>query len=183
MLETVINNLKQRIETLNIFNEINGLCDIITDGDRVFPAEFCNGEYKTVSDFTDNKNGCYFRLNGAIGIEQTEEESSNSCDLYTKKTYQLRLVCFVKKESSYTEEKLILNLEKKISFLNSKELRVLTSMDVVSCTPTGTITDREQLFKDEYNIENKIGYEYAYFALLFDVVIEGNLSCQDLIEC
>lgn len=187
MLKNVIDYINQKIETLNIIQERFGLCELITDGERQFPGEYCEGEYKTVSDFTDNKSVSYHRLNGDIGIDQNNEDSSNGCGVYTKKTYPLRSVFFLRKDiyknNAYAEELIISNIEKAISSQNVKDLCQELNMEVVSIITTGTILDRNKLYKDEYNQDNMVGYEYAYFSILIDVIIEGNLNCQVLETC
>jgi hypothetical protein len=187
MLKNVIDYLNVQLTTLNLISEKNGLCEIINDGDRFFPAYYCDGNYTAVSEYSNNKGVSYFRLDGPIGIDQNSEDSGIGCDVYTKKTYPLRLVICIKKDtfntSQYSEELLISDTEKVISFRNNSTLCSDLNMDVVSCISKGSILDRNVLFKDEYNIDNKIGYEYLYIALLIDVIIEGNLSCQDLNIC
>jgi len=187
MLKPVIDYINTSLTSLNLFTEINGLCEIINDGDRFFPAYYCDGNYIPVSEISKNKGISYFRLDGAISIDQNTEDSSIGCDVYSKKTYPLRLVMCSKKSvydaGQYSEEKLLNDIEKTISFRNNKALCLSLGMDVISSISKGSILDRNVLFKDEYNIENKIGYEYAYIAILLDIVIEGNLSCQDLNIC
>lgn len=186
MLKNVIEYINERLETLNIIEQRNGLCEIITDGDRTLPAEYCENKYIPISEFTNYKGVCYYRLEG-YSIEQNNEGSSSGCSIYSKKTYDIKSVFCIKKDvyqnSAYAEELIINNIEKTISIQNSKELCEELNMDVVSININSVKIDRKQLYKEEYAVDNKIGYEYAYFALLFSVVIEGNLDCQTLTAC
>ncbi len=186
MLKEVIDYINSRIETLNIIESRHGLCEIITDGTRFFPAEYCNNTHTPVSEFTKSKGVCYYRLEGKT-IEQDNNESSSGCAVYSKKNYDVKAVFCVKKDvyenTAYAEELIINNLEKTISRQNIKSLCTSLNMDVVSVNVGGVKMDRKQLYKEEYNTENKVGYEYAYFALSLNIAIEGELECQTLTTC
>lgn len=186
MLKQVIDYINQRIATLNIIETKHGLCEIITDGERAFPAEYCNNAYQPVSEFTKSKGVCYHRLE-SYNIEQDQENSSTGCSVYSKKEYSIKSVFCIRKDvyenSAYAEELIINNLEKVLSEPNAGSLAIALDMDVVSIAIGGVKLDRKQLYKEEYNIENKIGYEYAYFALSITISIEGDLECQTLTTC
>jgi len=186
VLKNVIDYINTQIETLNIIENRYGICEIITDGERVFPAEYCDNKYEAVSEFTNFKGVCYHRLEG-YSIEQNNEDSSNGCAIYSKKEYEIKSVFCLKKDvytnNAYAEELIINNLEKVISVQNSDTLCDELDMDIVSINVNGVTLDRKQLYKEEYNIENKIGYEYAYFALSILITIEGELDCQTLTTC
>lgn len=186
MLKEVIDYINGRIETLNIIESRHGICEIITDGTRTFPAEYCNNTHAPVSEFTLFKGVCYHRIEG-YSIEQDNENSSNGCSIYSKKEYDIKSVFCVKKDvydnNAYAEELIVNNLEKVISVQNSETLCTSLDMDVVSINIDGVELDRKKLYKEEYNIENKIGYEYAYFALSIKIIIEGELDCQTLTTC
>lgn len=184
MLSKVIDYINNRLSTLNVYEKTFGLCDIITDNGRTFPAEYCGSSYNSAADFSNYSGLAYHRLNNDIGIEQTADDSSTGCAVYSKKTYPIRSVfCVKKRDNAYSEELLVSDIEKVISSQNIKSLCDELSMEIVSVSVRGTITDRNKLYKDEFDSENKIGYEYCYFAVLYDIVIEGDLNCQALSTC
>lgn len=186
MLKEIIEHINENLATLNIIEQKYGICEIITDGTRIFPAEYCNNTHIPVSEFTNYNGVCYHRLL-SYSINQDSEDSTSGCSIYSKKDYNIKSVFCVRKDvyenSAYAEELIINNIEKTISERNSKELCDSLNMDVVSILISNIQIDRKQLYKDEYGVDNKIGYEYAYFALSLNISIEGNLECQTLTTC
>ena len=184
MLSSVIDYINTQLGTLNMYEKTHSLCDLITNNDITFPAEYCNGEYKSAVEFTNYQGVVYHRLDGNIRIEQSNEESSTGCGIYTKKTYPMRSVfCVKKRQNAYSQEEMINNIEVVISGQNIKSVADAVGMENVSIELNGAITDRDKLYQDEQKTDNKVGFEFAYFAVLYDVIIEGDLSCQTLISC
>lgn len=184
MLKEVVDHINNQLETLNVYDKLHGLCEIITDGERTFPAEFCEGQYESAIEFTKYQGLGYHRLDGDITIAQDNENNSSGCGVYSKKTYPMRSVfCVKKRANAYSDEVLMSDIESVISSQNIKAVADTLGMEVVSIEVNGAITDRNKLYKDEQDGDNKVGFEYAYFAVLYDVIIEGDLSCYTISTC
>src|ERR1700741_3474159 len=97
MLEAIIPHINTKIATLNRFSNRHGLCEIISKDGKTFPAEYCNGEYKHVTDFDLHKGIVYHRLTGDIQKEKLEEDSAVSCDPFYSTTFPLKTVVSIKK--------------------------------------------------------------------------------------
>lgn len=191
MLEIIIPAINDKIETLEMFSTRFGLCDIIAKDGKTFPAEYCNGEYKQVSDFDLHKGTVYHRLTGPIGKEEAEEETSVSCDPFYITTFPLRTVACIKKSiikgignDAYLEGKIGQNISNVIAETANKALRILLRADTVTLEVTSIETDREKIFNEEYSgTENFMRYEFLYIAIDYNVIVTGNVSCFELYDC
>jgi hypothetical protein len=68
MLEVLLTDINTKLSAMNIFSTVFGLCEIITKDGVSFPAQYCNNEWKQVSDFDKNNGTIYHRLTGQISI-------------------------------------------------------------------------------------------------------------------
>lgn len=192
MLEEIIPNINAKILTLSMFKKQFGLCEIIAKDGKTFPAEYCNGEYKQVSDFDLHKGIVYHRLTGNISKEEEEEESTVSCDPFYITTFPLRTVASIKKslikgvgDDAYLENKIAQNIANKIAETNNKALRTLLKADSVSFEIKSIKTNRDEIFKDEYSgyDNNFMRYEFLYVSIDYDVIVTGNVSCFEFYDC
>jgi hypothetical protein len=191
MLEAIIPNINTKIETLNMFSMRYGLCDIIAKDGKTFPAEYCNGEYKPVTDFDLHKGLVYHRLTGDIGKEEADEESTVSCDPFYITTFPLRTVASIKKElikgignDAYLENKIAQNIANVLAETNNRALRISLMADNVSFEVESIKVNRDEIFDEEFTgKENFMRYEFLYIAIDYNVVITGNVSCFQNYDC
>jgi hypothetical protein len=184
MIESVISHINTQIETLNIHSRLFGLCEIIKKVEKSFPAEFCKGEYKQVSDF-DKGGTVYHRIIGDISTEESDKDTAVSCDPFYEKTYPMKIVSIVKKRNNaYSDLKISDDLIKKIAFSNNKTLRTALFADQVSSTIKNISLDRDQILSTEFiGYPNFLDYEYSVVSIEYDITITGNLSCFQLNGC
>jgi hypothetical protein len=192
MLEAIIPHINSRIETLGLFNTRFGLCDIISKEGKTFPAEYCKGVYKQVSEFDLHKGTVYHRLNGNISKQEEEEESTVSCDPFYITTFPIRTVVCIKKEhikgignDAYLENKIAQNISNVISETNNKSLRIELHADSVSIEVNEISTNRDEIFREEYTgfDSSFMRYEFVYVAIDYNVIVSGNVSCFELYNC
>jgi hypothetical protein len=191
MLEAIIPHINQKIETLNMFPKLFGLCEKITVGGKSFPAEYCNGEYKQVSDFDLHQSSIYHRLLGPIQMEEADEDEAVSCDPFYNRIFQLRAVAVIQKSrlkeignDAYLENKIGQNLANVISKGNNKSLRIELSVDTVIMEIDSVNTDREEIFRQEYSgIDQFMRYEYLYIAIDYTVTVTGGMGCFSQYGC
>jgi hypothetical protein len=190
MLEIIIPYINGKIETLEMFSKFHGLCEIIKKDGKSFPAEYCNGEYKQVSEFDKNRGVVYHRLTGSIAKAEAEDDTSVSCDPFYETTFPLRtVVCIDKKflkgigDDAYLENKIANNIANLLS--GNKTLRQDLRADTVIFEVEEIITDRDEIFSEEYDgfEENFIRYEFLYIAINYNVKVTGNVSCFEEYNC
>lgn len=183
MIELIIPYINTRIETLNLFSRRIGLCDVIKKGEASFPAEYCEGEYKQVSDFDQETGTVYHRLTGDISSAELDEENTVSCTPFIDRTYPTRLVAVIKKSelNAYSDSQMAEFISNAIAFRNNKSLCISSGADTISVEVKSISTDREKIFSEEYKgVENKIPFEYSYIAIDYDIKISGSVSCFNL---
>lgn len=174
-----------------MFQKLFGLCEIITKDDKSFPAQYCKGEYENVSDFDLEKGVVYHRLTGDISTEEDDEDTNVSCDPFYIKTFPLRTVAIINKKflkaignDAYLEYKIAQNIAHAISGTNNKNFRISLMADSVEIKTNSIVTNRDDIFKDEYKgFDNFIRYEYLYIAIDYDVIVTGNISCFQIYDC
>lgn len=181
MIELIVPYINTRIESLNLFKDRFELCERIKDGEVVFPACYIGkGEYKQVSDFDKQDGTIYHRQTGEVSSQESDEESTVSCQPFIERTYPMRTVGIIKKTSySAYEDSLIAEyVSNAIEFINNKSLRQALKADVIGVEVKSISTDREKIFKEEYEgVDKTIPYEYIYFAIDYNIKITGNVSC------
>lgn len=192
MLEIIIPHINDKIEALEVFEKLFGLCEIIEKDGKNFPAEYCKGEYKQVSDFDLYKGLVYHRLTGNPSKEEAEEEASVSCDPFYRTTFPIRTVACIKKSliksignDAYLENKIAHNLSNVLAETNNKALRQALRADSISIEIDSTILNRDELFGEEYDgfDNNFIRYEFLYIAINYNVIVTGNVSCFEEYQC
>jgi hypothetical protein len=185
MLNTIIDTINTRIEGLNLFGQIYGLCSQITRDKKTFPAQYCNGEYKQVSDFDLHKGIVYHRQTGEISLEEIEEEQIAANDPFYQRTFPMRVVAVIKKDllgidnDAYSESRVAQDFLSVIARTNNKALRESLRVDSVVFEVESITTDREDIFKEEYTgfESNFFKYEYLYIAIDYNILVSGSLSC------
>jgi hypothetical protein len=185
MLNTIIGTINTRIEGLNLFGQIYGLCSQITRDKKTFPAQYCNGEYKQVSDFDLHKGIVYHRQTGEISLEEIEEEQIAANDPFYQRTFPMRVVAVIKKDllgidnDAYSESRVAQDFLSVIARTNNKALRESLRVDSVVFEVESITTDREDIFKEEYTgfESNFFKYEYLYIAIDYNILVSGSLSC------
>lgn len=190
MLEIIIPYINDKLETLNMFEKLHGLCDIINQDTKSFPAEYCQNEYKQI-EFDKHRGTVYHRLTGNISTEEDDEESTISCDPFYIRTFPVRTVLGIHKKylknlgnDAYLENKIVHNIIRTVAESNNKILRILLKADSISFEINSCSVNRDEIFDDEYSgIENFIRYEFLYVAIDYDIIVSGNVSCFKLYDC
>lgn len=187
MLNQLITHVNNKIDSLNLFDRIHGLCHQIVNDGKTFPAEYCKGEYKQVSDFDKNKGTVYHRLTGNVSTSELEDESV-SYDPFYRRSFPVRTVAVIKKKllpidnDAYIESRVAQDFLGVIASTNNKILRSALGVDSVAFEVTNIITDRDRIFSDEYKgIDNFFRYEFLYIVIDYNIHISGPVTCFDTI--
>jgi hypothetical protein len=178
MLEVLLTDINTKLSAMNIFSTVFGLCEIITKDGVSFPAQYCNNEWKQVSDFDKNNGTIYHRLTGQISISQDDEESTSGCDIYTTRDYPMKMVVCVKKNiysdnDAFVEQRIAENIQSVIEDVDSKALRQALSADQIRVSVRNINVLRDSVFSLEYK---NLSIDYV-------ISISGNLSCYQTQGC
>lgn len=194
MIEQILAYINQKLMQTTLFKDVRGLCEIIEKGEQKFPAEYSNkGDYKFIDDKTNWEAGlAYHRLLGDVEPEQLDEDiAPTACDVVIRKVYHMRLICCVPKtildnsnDDKYIDHKLVHNLENILNENRNSILENLLKLSLVQILVKRADVNRYNVFKEEYqNVKFNIGFEYAYFALEYDIILEGLQTCFENYSC
>ncbi len=194
MLEVIIQFLEGRLDALNVFTKLYGLCEIIQDEQnntrRSFPAEYIGaGQYKLYpNDFDLTENHGYFRIQSVT--EDREDSELYGGETVLSRVYSVRFVGYVNKnvyevDNKYAPDKIIHNISQMLSLEDVKQVR--DDLDLLSITSrvSNIQQDRYAVLEDEYNNVNlsALDLQYAYISFDFDITITATASCLFAYAC
>lgn len=194
MIQVLILYINTLIVSLDVFEEITGLCEIIEkdqNGTTIsFPAQYCdNGEYKAVEDYDISKGVVYHRLTG--NVTEDEIESTTGCETNIKKTYPIRTVGVIKKDilkrkndNNYIDDKIAGNIANSIAHSSVKSLMSSLKAEDISISVSKYSTNRYEIWNEEHkNIPMGLDFEYVYFSVDYSIIVEGSTACFDIYGC
>jgi hypothetical protein len=184
MVNKVVDSINLSLKELKFFTKVYGICEIITDQEKYFPAYYSNKKYTSVLD--SQNSFCYHRLNGSISITNAESETT-SCGSQSTKRYPMRLVFIIKKDlcnyGVQFESDILNTIEKAISFQSNALLQQDLGAVNVSVSLTSSTFERDVLSNSEFRRTNKVGYEYVFMAIDYSIEVISELNCQQVINC
>jgi len=194
MLEVIIQFLEGRLDALNVFSKLYGLCEIVQDEQngerRSFPAEYIGaGNYKLYpNDFDLTENHGYFRIQDVT--EDREDSELYGGETVLTRVYSMKFVAYVNKDvyqvdNKYAPDKIIHNLSQMLSLEDVKQVR--DDLDLLSITSrvSNIEQDRYAILEEEYNNVNlsALDLQYAYISFDFDITIAATASCLFAYAC
>ena len=173
MVKKVVEYINSKLEQLGYFEKIYSLSEIITKGDKTFPAQYLGkGEYIHITNF-DKYNGLsYIRKDGDIDISEEEDLLKACVDSYTV-SIPLKLITVIKREklssdNNYSEDLFAADI---IKLLNGKhsDLRLSLKAKTLNIIISSYSNDSLSIMQQEYsNIQKKdINHKYSYMS--FDI--------------
>lgn len=185
MKELIIAFINSRIETLNHFSNVFGLCEIITKGESVFPAFYDGaGELQDVANFDFDKGTCFHLNNGSVTDEPNEELGFPL--RFRNRTFPLRVVCvfpkdLLKNDNAYIKDKIAENVVGVIEDPNAAELTsslkgYRTVINVESYTTEISAIESEGEIKLD-------SFELGACMIEYTVTLTASKKCFELWDC
>ncbi len=179
MIQNTITTLNTAINALDYFEKQFELVERVRTGDKIYPAPYCtDGEYQPIN--FDNFNGVsYWRKTAPVSI--SEDDAEIACNDVLAFNYPLRLVGAIKKEKlskddAYSEERVIQTIISNVTGSN-KVIKGLIKAKSVFIRPTSHDDDALRILQTEYSEVDNINYNFAYFRIDFDVIINIRENC------
>jgi hypothetical protein len=183
MIEDVIKYLNTKINDLGIVSKTFGLCELIGTEEKS-PAEYCNGEFRSVADFDFFKGLAYHRLIGDVTATDIEEEEWTGCQAMKTYRFPMRAIVLLKRSGNYSDLLVGQTVNSTITFTNNKALRILLSADTVAVESKTIIVDKERLIDEEFSNQNiEIDYEDLFVGIEYDIIITGGAPCLEKYGC
>jgi hypothetical protein len=171
MIKATIEYINSKLAALNYFEQSFGLCEIISKGQKTFPAEYLNnGEYRQINNFDKYNGVSYLRKRGDISISDAEN-TIESCKLLNRVVIPLRLVCIVPRkkldcDNNYSEDVIAKTIMREI-LAKGGNFKIALDARQARLQVDSYSTDSMAILNEEYSNYPKkdINYKYAYLAL------------------
>lgn len=183
MIKNIIEYLNCQLSSLNLFEKQFSLCERITKGDKIFPAEYkSKGEYVQINNFDKYNGVSYFRKNGDISISD-ETNTTTSCGILKKISIPLLLICVIPRkkievDNNYTED-YIANKVLKSIITKSGILKQSLKARNIDINVDAYSTDSIKIIDQEYsNIQKAdINHKFIYISSEISVSIIIDKKC------
>lgn len=185
MLNKIIPYIDAR---LTEFSVKNGLAELITNTAEpalTYPAVYIGSNNYTPVNI--EQFGCYHRIASQISTESIDE-ALFGCTKGVQQVYPMVLIGFLKREGSCdqfsTDNQVNAIAAKLRQTVFTKQIRTELQVFTVEIATTGINTDREQVWRQEYNnIPMKADFNVSYFAIYYNLTIKADSSCMNLLDC
>jgi len=197
VLKTIIEDMNDRIDALDIFEVIHPLCDQIqkpmldedgnvTDTFEIFPAFYVsNGEFDNI-EWDSKKSVCYCRRNGVVNIEENEDYEVG-CEKGIIRTFPIKIVGLVFNcdvDDPYRNEKQVENIIHAIQYEDNKTLDIALDLESIRVKPLNYNTNRYEVVANEFqNIELTVPFDSIIFELNIEIIIESETDCWENFDC
>lgn len=100
MIKASVEYINSKLAVLNYCEKSFGLCEIITKGDKSFPAQYkSKGEYTQINNFDKYNGVSYLRKRGDVTISD-EADTLQSCSSLSSVNIPLRMVIVVPRKKT-----------------------------------------------------------------------------------
>ena len=183
MIKATIEFINQKLATLNYFEKSFGLCEVISKGDKTFPAEYVSkGEYKQINNFDKYNGVSYLRKNGDVSISD-ETNTLQACGILSNINIPLTLIVVVPRnkldcDDNYSEDVIAQTIMKEL-LTKGGELKTVLKARNARLQVDGYSTNSLAIISGEYSNYPKkdINYKYAYLSLDISVLATVTHDC------
>lgn len=177
MIKASVEYINSKLAVLNYCEKSFGLCEIITKGDKSFPAQYkSKGEYTQVNNFDKYNGVSYLRKRGDVTISD-EDDTLQACSTLSSVNIPLRMVIVVpiKKldcDNEYSEDVIAQTIMRTL-LVSDTDLKASLSARTASLSIDSYSTDSAAILGEEYSNYGKtdINYKFAYLSL--DITINA----------
>ena len=182
MIKATIDYINGKLAVLNYFEKSFGLCEIITKGDKTFPAEYLNnGEYKQINNFDKYNGVSYIRKRGDVSISD-ETNTLQACGILSNVNIPLTMIAIVPRkkldcDDNYSEDVIAQTIMREL-LTKGGDLKVSLNARQARIQIDSYSTDSIAILSGEYSNYPKkdINYKFAYLSL--DITVNA-LVTQD----
>lgn len=186
MIENVIDYLNTKLLGLNVFKEVKGLCELIIEDERTYPAIYQGKDNLRFVTSYDYRNGLVFHIkNGHATITELERVIASSS--YKEYSHPVRAVLIhgrgIYEDNNYSQEKIASNVVNAINKRSIPSLRAVIGVDRVSVQVNGYSTDKADLQQYFQGIELDIRHDLDVVIVDYNIILRANQSCFDNYGC
>lgn len=183
MIKATIDYINGKLAVLNYFEKSFGLCEVISKGDKTFPAEYnSKGEYKQINNFDKYNGVSYLRKRGDISISDAEN-TLQACGILSAVNIPLRIVVVVPRkkldcDDNYSEDVIAQTIMRTL-LDKTPDLKIALNARTARIQVDSYSTDSLSVLNEEYSNYPKkdINYKYAYLSLDLTVTALVTQDC------
>ncbi|MFI5404901.1 MAG: hypothetical protein ACHQ1D_00160 [Nitrososphaerales archaeon] len=162
------------------------MCEIITKGDKSFPAQYnAKGEYLQINNFDKYNGVSYIRKDGDVSISDFDD-TLRACTNLSNVTIPLKIVAIIPRkkidiDNNFSEDIVAQTIIKSL-VTKSTDFKLSLSARSAKLLVTGYSTDSIKILSEEYSGLSKkdINYKFVYISL--DVEINAVVSNECLVQ-
>jgi len=186
MIEKVIDYLNLQLNSLNVFKEVKGLCEIVTEDQRTYPAIYQGKDNLRFITSYDFRNGLVFHIkNGQASITELDRVIASSS--YKEYSHPIRAILIhgrgIYDDNNYSQEKIASNVVNAINKRSIPSLRPIIGVDRVSVQVNGYSTDKNDINQYFEGIELNIRHDLDVVLVDYSIILRANQSCFENYGC
>lgn len=181
MIKNSILYLKSLLEDTGLFSKVYDLCELITIGNKTYPAWYDGSEFKDISNFDLNDGTAYFRKSGdiSIGVTSAEFQTTSCNNNLFDVNIPLKVICVIKKSKADCED----------AFAADEFAEIITTIlngasgvdNVISanCVVKSYSTKGREILKQEYSDPsiNEFNLKFAYMSFDIEMKLSLDSTC------
>lgn len=187
-MKEIYSYITTRLNELNFIHSVKGLCKMVIEEDKQFPAYYIgNDELRQVTNSDFNAGVAFFLPNGEYSISDGEQLIAGKT--FSRISIPVSFYCIIRNgtkgadDANYSGD-LAIDFLKSISFKNPAVLRAY--LQVSKCytelesIETKAISVLDELF---VNVDKPDSHDVAAIRINMRIVAEGNIDCINLLTC
>lgn len=186
MIKQTIEFINCQLSSLGYFEKVYSLCEIITKGDKTFPAQYnSNGEYLQINNFDKYNGVSYVRKDGDVSISEADD-TLRSCNNLSNVSIPLKIVSIIPRkkidiDNNFSEEIVAQTLIKSL-ITKSGDFKTLLSARSAKILVSSYSTDSVKILSEEYSGLSKKDVNYKYIYLSLSINANAFISNECLIQ-
>lgn len=186
MIKPSIEYINCQLFSLGYFEKVYSLCEIITKGNKTFPAEYKNkGEYTEINNFDKYNGVCYIRKNGDVSVSEADD-SLRACTNLSNVSMPLKLVAVIPRkkievDNNFTEDIVAQRLIKAL-ITKSSDFKIALSAKSAKVLIDSYSTNSIGILSGEYSGISKKDINYKFIYISLDISINALVSNDCLVQ-
>lgn len=185
-----VNDNDLGLGSLKIFQNINGLCEVVAETFKVedveveakFPAFYNGNDQLRYVTNLDYKVGVVFHLTNGDSSQSLMDRSRTAQRRY-EKTYPMKCIAIIRRniyntDSAYSPSELISNMEPCIGRIAFPAVKAELLVDSVETIVASSSHDKEAILSDHFqNVEFDAVHNLMVVQINYDIKITGSEGC------
>ena len=186
MIKPTVEFINCQLFSLGYFEKVYSLCEIITKGDKTFPAQYnSKGEYLQINNFDKYNGVSYIRKDGDISISEADD-NLRACNNISNVSIPLKIVAIIPRkkidiDNNFSEELVAQTIIKSL-ITKSADFKISLSARSAKILVSSYSTDSIKILSEEYSGLSKKDVNYKYIYLSLSINMNAIVSNECLVQ-